>query len=320
MDQKFKCKCGVLFTRKSNLQRHKKEKTHAECEEEEARPLPLSWNRAVQSPHEDGFRRDCYCIETNQNENTKKKAIDPGLLWEAFQEKDGYGLFYDIMNPKSTTKKRKTETESSLEPKEKKSFDEDGFLIDMIGHPPPPAPKNSDSTTKFDEIESGEEELEDLEEAIKDTIEFLTKEKREELKSLLKDFKKSGNLEVVLKMETLLPKFFAEEYLDNTRYNSSFHIGTMLRAYLEKLNNTSMESKIKHTRFRILLSDFDEIRRRIQTIHTQLDEADDDEELSQAVDYLRTKDLISFQQWQKLKDEDNAHYPEKIVEILTLKE
>ena len=140
------------------------------------------------------------------------------------------------------------------------------------------------------------------------------------MESLLKDFKKSGNLEVVLKMETLLPKFFAEEYLDNTRYNSSFHIGTMLRAYLEKLNNTSMESKIKHTRFRILLEDFDEIRRRIQTIHTQLDEADDDEELSQAVDYLRTKDLISFQQWQKLKDEDNAHYLEKIVEILTLKE
>ena len=94
------------------------------------------------------------------------------------------------MNPKSTTKKRKTETESSLEPKEKKSFDEDGFLIG-IGHPPP-SPKK---TTKFDEIESEEEELEaldeaikdDLEEAIKDTIEFLTKEKREELKSLLKD-------------------------------------------------------------------------------------------------------------------------------------
>ena len=98
------------------------------------------------------------------------------------------------------------------------------------------------------------------------------------------------------------------------------HIGTMLRAYLEKLNDTSMESKIKHTRFRILLSDFDEIRRRIQTIHTQLDEADGDEELSRAVDYLRNKDLISFQQWQELKDEDNAHYPEKIVEILTLKE
>ena len=47
---------------------------------------------------------------------------------------------------------------------------------------------------------------------------------------------------------------------------------------------------------------------------------DGDEELSQAVYYLRNKDLISFQQWQKLKDEDNAHYPEKIVEILTLKE
>ena len=199
------------------------------------------------------------------------------------------------MNPKGT-KKRKTETESS---KEKKSFDEDGFLIG-IGHPPPPSPKKSDSTTKFDEIESGEEELEaldeaikdDLEEAIKDTIEFLTKEKREELESLLKDFKKSGNLEVVLKMETLLPNFFAEEYLDNTKYDSSMHIGTMLRGYLEKLNNTSMKSKIKHVRFRILLSDFDEIRRRIETIHTQLDEADGDEELSQTVDYLRNKDLI----------------------------
>ena len=56
--------------------------------------------------------------------------------------------------------------------------------------------------------------MEDFEEAIKDTIEFLTKEKREELKCLLKYFKKSGNLEVILKMETLLPKFFAEEYLD----------------------------------------------------------------------------------------------------------
>ena len=148
MDQKFKCECGALFTRKNNIRRHKREscrgttqeKTHCECEGGDG----------------DGFRRECCCIEMNQNENTKKKGIDPGLLWEAFQEKDGYGLFYDIMNPKSTTKKRKTETESSLESKEKKSFDEDGFLIG-IGHPPPPPPKKSDSTTKFDEIEWGEE-------------------------------------------------------------------------------------------------------------------------------------------------------------------
>ena len=127
---------------------------------------------------------------------------------------------------------------------------------------------------------------------------------------MLKDFRKSGKLEVILKMEK--PQFFDEEFLDGD------HIGTMLKENLEKLDSKSMGVKVKQTRFRILLSEFDEIRQRIQTILKRLEAAEGDEEIEITVDSLRDKDLITVEQWEKLKDDDNAYHPEKIVEILKI--
>ena len=156
------------------------------------------------------------------------------------------------------------------------------------------------------------DERDELQDSIQSTVEYLLKHDQDELLDLITDFKDVADKEFIVpihRIEELVDKFLVDEYLD----------GELI---LPQILNISKElelsalTKSKRYRLEMLLNDIDKNRYRVKSILTQLDNAQDEEDIDNTLKRLAQEDLISTEQYEKLKENDAAFELPSIVAII----
>ena len=178
----------------------------------------------------------------------------------------------------------------------------DEILNEILGENSKIEQNDENSELSEEDKENEEEELkiderDELQDSIQSTVEYLIKHDKDELLDLIENFKEFKEFIVPIhRIEELFDKFLVDEYLDGEL------ILPQILDIIKELEFSPIE-KSKRYRLEMLLNDIDKNRYRVKSILTRLDNAKDEEEdIDNTLKRLAQEELISTEQYEKLKD------------------
>ena len=161
--------------------------------------------------------------------------------------------------------------------------------------------------------EEEEEEGDEVKRLIRSTTKYLTSEDFKELHNLLHNIEKEAGpdlIDSVTEWKTLIDKFLRNKFDSD---------GELILPRIINLLQTLKSSPIalsKQERIKMLLRDIDQNRFRVESILTRLNEAEDEEDISNTLEQLKREELISPEQFEKMTENDAAFELPTIVTII----